>query len=261
MGEDSPLIFDEEGKVAGVDREKCPKGCALCATDCFSEAIKAWGYEISVDDLMEIILKDRSFFIKSGGGVTLSGGEVLLQSDVAAEILRRCKNENINTCVETALNVGWEHLEKVLPYTDMLITDIKTMNAPVFEKYIGAGQERVLDNLRKAVEAGVGTVVRIPLLPGINDDQDSLEKTADYILNDLHNKIMQLQILPYRRLGEEKYESLGLKYPMDSDEIVMGADGDDILSPDAVRERVSEVADFFKSKGINAHEGANEILE
>ncbi len=260
LGDDTPLEFGEDGKIVGIDRERCPEDCALCAVDCFPEALKAWGYETTVDELMEIILKDRLFFITSGGGVTLSGGEVLLQSDVATEILKRCKEENIDTCVETALNVKWENVEKVLPYLDMLITDIKTMNTPIFEEYIGSGQERVLDNVRKAVEAGVNTVVRIPLLPGINDDEESLEKTADFILNDLGNKIVQLQILPYRRLGEEKYESLGLEYPMDSDPRVVNANDPDMLSPDSVKKRVSEVAAFFRSKGINAHEGANEIL-
>ena len=122
--EHSPIHFDEDGVLAGIDRTDACRGCLKCADVCPGRAIKAWGEEKTVSQLMKIIEGDRPFYEKTGGGVTLNGGEVLVQWEFAAMLLKACKEAGINTCVETALHVPPEHVKAILDYTDLIITDI-----------------------------------------------------------------------------------------------------------------------------------------
>ena len=117
------LVFSE-GKLSVIDREKCA-GCFRCAEACPADAIRKWGEVMSVADCMEIIRRDKVFYDRSGGGVTLSGGEPLMQSDFAAQLLRACEEEGFHTCCDTALQAKWENVEQILPYTDLIISDIR----------------------------------------------------------------------------------------------------------------------------------------
>lgn len=237
------LMF-ENNKLVSIDRNSC-MNCIECAKVCPSDAIKIWGEEMTVEQAMEIIRKDKAYYEKSGGGVTFSGGEPLVQSEFVLEILKRCKSENIHTCVESTLCVNYGIIEKILPYTDLFITDIKMMNSKLHQKYTGMGNEIILENIRRLACSGKPLIIRIPLIPGINEDMKNITETADFILKELNNKILYLQLLEFMRLGEEKYKSLGISYPMKN----LKFNKEEFLL------KVKETADYFNIRNINCITG------
>ena len=213
--EPSPcLIHDENGILSSIRMIPECDGCLKCADICPSRAITLWGMLTTADELMRIIEEDRSFYERSGGGVTLSGGEVMLQWEFAVVLLQRCKRAGINTCVESALNCPPEHMEAVYEYTDLVITDIKHMDTKKHLEYTGAGNELILRNIRRTVELGKKLVIRTPVVMGYNGDEANIRATGAFIRDELDGKIMQYQLLPYRKMGTEKYDSLCKDYPM-----------------------------------------------
>lgn len=137
----SPLKFDEKGIIIPIAAASECVGCLACAESCPSEAIISWGREMSADEIMAMLERDRGFFERSGGGVTLSGGEVLMQWPFAAELLKKCKSAAINTCLESSLFASRESLEATVPYTDILITDIKFADSKRHREVIGTANE------------------------------------------------------------------------------------------------------------------------
>ena len=163
---------------------------------------------------MREVLADRDFYEESGGGMTLSGGEALIQGQFAAELLKAAHAEGINTCVETALNYKAEVLDACLPYIDLALCDLKHMDADAHKRYTAVSNELILSNLKKVVESGTPVVIRIPVVPQHNGTEDNLLATARFIADDLGGRVRQVQLLPFRKLGEDKYASLGMPYPM-----------------------------------------------
>lgn len=237
------LSFTDK-KISFINRARCV-GCMKCADACPADAIKPWGQQVTVDYLMDIILKDAEYFKRSGGGVTLSGGEPLLQSEFAAELLKACKVKSIHTCVESCFHAPREAFEQIAPYTDLFITDIKHMDSRLHKKHIGAGNEIILQNIIETAEAGKPMIIRIPVIPGINDDEANITATADFINENLKGRVLQLQLLHYMHLGEEKYKSLDIKYPMD----YLKYDKDEFT------EKINKFKDYFNSRGINCISG------
>lgn len=172
---------------------------------------------MTVDEVMDAILEDQIYYEKSGGGVTLNGGEVAVQWEFALEILKACREKNINTCVETSMYCSSDILEKFYPYTDLFFTDIKNMDSAVHKKWSGAGNELILKNIRQTAQAGKKLVVRIPVIPQINDSDENMRATAAFMRDNLGDSLVQVQLLPYRKMGIEKYNSLGIPYPMGDD--------------------------------------------
>ncbi|MDR1589398.1 MAG: glycyl-radical enzyme activating protein [Oscillospiraceae bacterium] len=213
-GENSPLEFDGGGVLkAAPPSERCA-GCTRCADECPSRALKLWGEQTTVPELMKIIAEDRNFYRRTGGGVTLSGGEVTLQWEFASMLLEACHKASINTCVESALHCAPEHMEAVYEHTDLVIADIKHMDTKKHREYTGAGNERILENLRRTVQLGMKLVIRTPVVFGFNGDDENIRRTAEFIRDELGGRIIQYQLLPYRKMGTEKYDSLGIPYPM-----------------------------------------------
>jgi pyruvate formate lyase activating enzyme len=208
-----PLGF-KDGVIQADGMLDACTGCFRCTDTCPSRALKRWGELMTVEELMKVILEDRNLYRKSGGGVTLSGGEVLLQWEFAALLLEACKKAGINTCVETALNCPSEHMEAVYPFADLVITDIKHMDTTKHRACTGAGNELVLNNIRRTADLGKPLVIRTPVVPGYNNDEANIRATGAFIRDQLDGKIVQYQLLPYRKLGLEKYEALGMPYPM-----------------------------------------------
>ena len=243
---DGALCF-EDGKLVKINRDICTN-CMKCYQACPSDAIKAWGKEMTVDECMEIILKDRGYYEKSGGGVTVSGGDPVIQMDFVVELFRRCKEEKIQTCLESTFYAEWSTIEKVLPYTDIIISDIKHMDTNVHRKHTGRENHLILENLKKLADLNKEIILRIPVIPGVNDSNDNLEKTADFILNEMGGNVRTLQLLSFMRLGEEKYQSLGIPYKMENI----------VVDRKAFTEKVKKMAEYFNGRGIHCQVGTKE---
>ncbi len=209
----APLEF-ENGVLKAVHMADTCDTCFKCIDACPSRALKQWGELMTIDELMKVVVEDRSFYQKTGGGVTLNGGEVMVQWEAAEMLLEACKKAKINTCVETALNCPSAHMEAVFKFTDLVITDIKHMDTTKHKALCGVGNELVLENIKKTVEMGKKLVIRTPVVPGYNGDEESIRAIGAFIRDALGNKIVQYQLLPYRKMGTEKYDSLGIPYPM-----------------------------------------------
>lgn len=235
------------GKLAHIDRERCTD-CMACYRACPSDAIKQWGKVMTVEDCMKEIRKDKGYYDRSGGGVTVSGGEPLLQSEFVAALFQACRREGIRTCCETAFHVEWQAAETILPWTDLFISDIKHMDPLIHQKYTGERNDRILENLKRLTEREKELILRIPVIPGVNDSQENMEATADFIETELKGRIRTLQLLSFMRLGEEKYASLDMPYPMAGLR----------LNRRAFQKRVEEIAQYFNGRGIHCLVGTKE---
>ena len=193
------------------DRDKC-NGCegeetCLCEPLCLGGALKHYGRDVSVKDLMPELLEDIDFYKNSGGGVTLSGGECLVQADFCAELLKSLKEQGIHTAVDTCGLVPRASIEKVLPYTDIFLYDVKAIDGEVHQKCTGVDNALILDNLRYLDSVGAKIEIRIPVVPGYNDFE--LEKIHSF-LSGLKN-ITAIKELKYHNLAGSKYDALGLE--------------------------------------------------
>ena len=212
----SPIEFGPGGLVAVHMTDQC-RGCFRCADECPGRAIMVWGDPMTVEDLMTIIEKDRSFYEQSGGGVTLSGGEVMVQHEFVQELLAACKAAGIHTCVESALNWPWEQVKEVVTLADLVISDLKHMDSEKHRQATGAGNERVLDNLKKLTAMNKPLVLRTPVIPGYNDSREEVAAMGAFVRDELKNNLVQYQLLPYRKMGTEKHAPLGQSYPLGDD--------------------------------------------
>ncbi|MFH1031678.1 MAG: glycyl-radical enzyme activating protein [Chloroflexota bacterium] len=189
-----------------VDRDKCI-GCGQCAEVCPNEARRLAGKYMTVDEVVREVMKDVKFYKNSGGGVTLSGGDPLFQSEFALQILQKCKQNGLHTVVETCGFVPWTTLEKVLPYVDLFLFDIKHIDSGKHKKGTQKPNELIIENIRK-IAACKPVIVRTPLIPGFNDSPGDIESIARFVKSELHSP---MEILAYNKMGEGKYERLGRK--------------------------------------------------
>lgn len=238
-------------KISHIDREKC-KNCLVCANVCVNDTLKVFGIDYTVEELMKIIKADRKFYDQSGGGVTFSGGDPLVQWEFLLEMLKACKRTNINTCVESELFCKREILDEIMPYTDLFISDIKHSDSEQHRLITNVGNEVILENLKYLVSKNMPLVLRIPIATGYNDSDENIINTAKFIQNDLHNRIIQLQLLPYRPLGTDKYEALGVPYPMA---------GTPEVDRDYYTEQLNRIVDKFQEYGVPAVAGALKLTE
>jgi pyruvate formate lyase activating enzyme len=183
--------------------------CGLCWDACLNEALKVAGKEVTVKEVLSIVEKDRIFYERSGGGVTLSGGEPLMQPEFSAALLAACKKKGLNTAIETSGYQKWELFLPILENTDLVLFDIKMMDSDLHRKTIGVPNKLILENAKKIVELGKDIIVRIPIIPGYNDSIENLRNTAEFAAN---IGIKEVHLLPYHRLGESKYNQLGRIY-------------------------------------------------
>ena len=163
---------------------------------------------------MKVVLSDIEFYQKSGGGITISGGEALLQWRFALSIFKECRLQDIHTCLETALHCNPSILEKIYQYTDLVITNIKHMDDHLHKTYTGVGNGLIHSNIIKTVEMEKSLIIRIPVVPAHNNSEENIRATAEFIIEKLNNQVLQVQLLPYRQLGVEKNASLNKDYPM-----------------------------------------------
>lgn len=189
------------------DTENCIL-CGSCEEACPSGAIEMVGKMVTVDELMKIIRKDRAYYDNSGGGVTLSGGEVMLQYEFAGELLKEIKKENIQTAVDTAADVPCEYFFGVLPYTDLVLLDLKIMNPTLHKKYTGVSNQHILKNAERLFESGVEVQVRVPLIKGVNDTVENAELLKSFLFG--HPNVTEVKLLPYHSMGVAKAKTVGM---------------------------------------------------
>ena len=173
---------------------------------------KIVGRDVTVAEVMEVIEQDRIYYRRSGGGVTLSGGECLAQPDFAAAILRACHDRGINTAIESTGFAGFDKIEKLLPHLDLYLMDIKHTDSQKHKEYTTQPNELILENARKIAKSGVELIIRVPVIPGFNCSKEEIASIANFAKS--LETVRELHLLPYHRLGEPKYEGLGREYAM-----------------------------------------------
>jgi pyruvate formate lyase activating enzyme len=198
-----------------VDWSRC-RHCSECATACPSQALHLFGRTVTVDELLASIEEDSLFFARSDGGVTLGGGEPLLQPAFAGALLAACRKRGLHTAVETCGAVPWANIEPVLPFVDQLLFDIKSADPDRYRQYTGVSNERLLNNLNRLPRAFPRTqvIVRTPVIPGFNDTETDIAAIIDLIRP--LSTVSDYELLPYHRFGTPKYEYLGIPYRLSS---------------------------------------------
>jgi pyruvate formate lyase activating enzyme len=200
-----------EGGLAITDRSICDV-CGKCAEACYFGAREVSGKEMTVGEVLAEIERDVPFYDQSGGGVTFSGGEPLLQRKFLAELLRECKTREIHTVVDTSGYVPWEMIDSIRADVDLFLYDLKMMDDARHQKYSGVSNQLILSNLKRLADCGQQIEIRIPLIPGFNDDAENLTQSAAFIAG-LPN-ITGIELMGYHDIAAAKYESLGMVYPL-----------------------------------------------
>lgn len=226
-------ITYEDGRVK-TSEEKC-KLCEKCIDGCINNAREIVGKYYSLDDIMKEIEKDKLFYEQSGGGITLSGGEIMTQDmDYIVKILKKCHRLGYRVNIDTCGHAKFENFEKILPYIDTFLYDIKHMDSDIHKELTGVGNELVLGNLRKLSENSAKINIRIPLVEGINSSEEHIGKIITF-LKEL--KIYKINLLSYHNTGKSKYDRLNIAY-----------EGDDYKAPS--NERMEEIKLKFEKNNF-----------
>ncbi len=229
--------YDAHKMIDGVhtfDREKC-KTCGKCASVCLAEALILYGEKVTPSELLPKLLEDKDFYKTSGGGVTVSGGEPLLQADFTAELLRLLKMKDINTAVDTSLFASREQLNKVIPFADTFLVDVKAIDRDLHKELTGQYNDIILDNIRYLDSISKPMEIRIPFVP--NQNASEIEKTADFLAP--LTSLKGVKVLPYHNLSGTKYDSLSIGYTLTNDD-----------TPIPTAAEVESARDVLRSRGI-----------
>ena len=206
------MFYADKCIGCGKCREKCPNAlqvcmlCGRCAVYCPHDAREICGKEYTAAEVLREILKDKTFYENSGGGVTFSGGECMLQIDFLEEILQECKINGIHTAVDTAGYVPYKRFERIIPYTDLFLYDVKCFDNEKHRQYTGVGNELILENLKSLLATAKPIWVRIPIIPTVNDTEEEMKKIRSFF--DSFGFPEKIELLPYHAMGEHKYAAL-----------------------------------------------------
>lgn len=208
-------IHDGEGLRTVVFTKGCPLRCKWCSTpeSWNMECDENYGKEMTAEQVVKEVCKDEIFFFHSGGGVTISGGEILMQADFVREILEGCREHGIPAAVESSLFGKYEEIEKLLPYLTDFYFDYKMADEDLHKEYIGVSNQIICENMERLCREFKGGIhMRIPTVPTVNMTVDNMEKTADWIKR--LGTVTDVELLPYHRLGMDTYKKLGLTYEL-----------------------------------------------
>lgn len=195
-----------EGKII-IDEQECD-GCSECTHNCPSASLHLCGQELNTDEMFELCTRDQTYYHKSGGGVTASGGEVLLYSKEVVALFSKLQKEGINTAFESSGYGNHENFKKLLAVTDYPIIDYK-LPAKLHKLYTGKDNSKIIENIKTAVDSSEQLLIRIPIVPNINDDIHYVDEIA----NELYDLgVKQVELLKYHSLGKSKYEELNREY-------------------------------------------------
>jgi pyruvate formate lyase activating enzyme len=227
-------VMPSDGKVR-IDWDLCTN-CGKCVPVCPPNALYLFGREMTVDEVLAEVEQDGAFYRESGGGITVSGGECLLQSDFVAALLEEAHQRGINTAIETAGNYPWRFMEKVLPHVDTVLHDHKLTDPERHKKWCGADNSRILANFKQAYETFPDKtfIARTPVIPGVNDDEEHIRAVLEFIRP--YPNVIKYELLPYHRYGETKYGFLGRVYELEDF---------NSLSPETLRRLQAIIDDAF----------------
>lgn len=229
-------IHEEDGKVA-TNLALCD-ACGTCTDYCNQNLREIIGKEYTVDELVKELRKDEMFYEESGGGVTLSGGEVMTADmDYVEELCKKLRRYGITVTIDTCGHAPYENFERLLPYIDTFLYDIKTMDNELHKKYMGAGNERILSNLEKLSEAGARIYIRIPVIKEVNGTDEAMQAVIGW-LKEKHIQVANVNLLPYHNTGSAKYEKIGKIY-----------EGAGLHAPD--RGEMEHFTELFKEAGFH----------
>lgn len=200
------------------------------------------GKYYSVDNILEILEKERVFINHSKGGVTFSGGEPLMQAEFLLDSLKACKAAGYHTAVDTSGYSPRENYVAIMPFTDLFLFDIKHLDESKHIESAGVSNRGILDNYKLLLESGKDIMVRIPVIPGINDDQDHMERVKSFILSTKNTSLIKINLLPFHKIGSSKYKRFNIPYRM-------GA----VEAPS--KEKMNEMKEFFLETGIKVKIG------
>lgn len=213
-----PQLLFYKNKCTGCGKcaEVCPHHlqkcdlCGKCELYCPNDARKVCGKSRTAEELLKEVAKDKVFYDTSGGGVTFSGGECMLQPEVLLELLQLCKENGIQTAVDTAGCVAWEYFERIMPYTDLFLYDMKCFSEELHIQGTGVSNKLILENLKRlSAEFAGDIIVRIPVIGGFNDGEEEIHAMAKFLKA---LKIKEVELLPYHKMGEHKYEAADMKF-------------------------------------------------
>jgi pyruvate formate lyase activating enzyme len=227
------------GALAHTDRDKCVL-CGECVEVCYAGAREIAGREMSVAEVMAEVRRDLAFYEESGGGVTFSGGEPLLRSDFLLPLLCACREQGIHTALDTCGHSSWEALDSVRQHVDLFLYDLKVMDNARHRRYTGVSNESILRNLQMLSEQGHRIRLRLPVIPGINDDDENVRAVGAFAAALPH--LEQVDILPYHRAAVDKYARLDRAYRLP-----------ETRSPSG--ERMSEIAGTLQAHGLKVRVG------
>ena len=198
------------GNTTWVDRSKCV-GCGECVNVCPTGALTLKGEVMTVSEVIHVLRRDAHYFRKSGGGITLSGGEPLMQWKYARELLKACKAQGWDTAIETTGYGSEEAIEAVIPYLDLVLLDCKSTDPVVHKRVTGVSNELIQKNARKIVSMANKVIIRVPTIPTVNASEEEFHRIAEYAKS---LGVDTVHVLPYHTLGQSKYEMLGKAYAM-----------------------------------------------
>jgi pyruvate formate lyase activating enzyme len=201
------VLAKKDGRIVLQRAVRGDALCFRCADACVYDALRLVGKRVTVEDLVVEVEKDRIFYEQSGGGVTFSGGEPLLQPVFLSELIDQLKTRGFHLALDTSGLAAWEVLGRTARKCDLILYDLKIMDDAKHKEYTGVSNRLILDNLKRLASLGKDIWVRIPFVPGVNDDERNIRRTADF-LRPLSN-IKRVSILPYHKGGCEKYKNLG----------------------------------------------------
>jgi pyruvate formate lyase activating enzyme len=212
--EGAQVVSPEEGRI--FYRDRCTT-CGECVEVCYPEGLQLTGKEMTVDEVVAEVLQDRPFYESSQGGVTLSGGEPMLQSEFTLAVLERCKAEGLHTALETTTQTRWENLEAAMPLTDLFMIDIKHLDPLKHKAVTGVANDTILNHIRRLSATGKPLTFRVPVVPTVNDTPEEIGAIAGFVRELMDQRAdggqgLALELLPFHRLAADKYTSLGMDY-------------------------------------------------
>ena len=205
---DAHLLDPERGHL--LQRDRC-EACGACTAECYAQALELVGRDVTVTEVLDEVLRDRPFYDTSGGGMTLSGGEPLQQIEFSVALLTAAKQAGLHCAVETSAGGAWSRLAQLLPLVDLFFVDVKETDPARCRDFTGATGELTLANLQRLHDAGAAVLVRLPLVPGLNDRPEHFAAIAD--LSRRLPNLLGVEIMPYHRLGLGKRARMGLPGP------------------------------------------------